>query len=174
MASKDVEFGALRDDIIDKQVTTSKMLHFMTRFCCTTCAPSKLEERSPEYLIILDQMTCQLYHLLGVMRDFLAEWPIECDCMVQLHSIFTDTFQMAEYLFDWYPNAYNIDTKDEGDLINLYDAIYKDGYKFHSVCIKVLRECAECHTFMEKYSYPRIKCIVCQNKNKYCLDDGTT
>ena len=149
--------NTLKQDVIEKQVTISELLHYMTAFSCTTCAWSKLPERSPEYLIMLDRMKRQLYNLMGIMRDFFADWPIQCDCMIQLQLPISETFRMAEYLFDWYPNAYDIDIREEGDIIKLYEAVYKDAYKFHVLFCHVLKECLQSHC-------PQQKCGICRFK----------
>ena len=152
----------VKQEIIEKQVTISELLRYMTAFSCTTCAWSKLPERSPEYLIMLDRMKHQLYNIIGVMRDFFADWPIQCDCMIQLQFPLSETFRMVEYLFDWYPNAYNIDSQEEGDAIKLYEAIYKDAYKFHVLFNHVLNECLQSHTFLKEYNYSQEKCVTCR------------
>jgi len=167
MASNRVDDNSVKQDIIEKQVTISELMHYMTAFDCAYCVPYKVQERSPEYLIALGQMKCHLYNLMGIMRDLFADWPIQCDCMIQLQMPIAETFRMVEYLFEWYPNAYNVNAREEADMIRLFDAIYKDAYKFHTLFIHVLAGCLESHTFLETYNYSNItKCIVCRYKER--------
>lgn len=163
MKTKDQD-STLKQEIIEHQVIISELLHYMTAFNCTTCVGAKLPERSSEYLIMLNQMTSQLYNVMGVMRDFFADWPIQCDCMDQLQSPIHETFKMAEYLFDWYPNAFNMEPTEEEGAIPLYQAIYKDAYKYHAIFIDVLNNCLQSHTFLHQYHYPQKKCISCRHK----------
>lgn len=162
--SRDDDENTLKQDIIEKQVTLSELLHYMTTFSCVTCAWEKVPERSPEYLITMNKMKRQFLNLMGLMRDFYADWPIQCDCMIQLHFPLNETFRMAEYLFHWYPNAYNIDIAEEAEAIKLYDAIFKDAYKFHALCCSVLKECLQSHTFLEEYPFSQHKCTTCRFK----------
>lgn len=157
----------LKENIVTMQHHVYDLFGSLTSFACTSCPRANISKRSPEYLITLDNMKCHLYNLMGLLRDFYADWPMQCDCMMKLEQTIDRTYTMAKYLFLSYDNAYTIEDKEEGAAIKLYDEIYKDAYKFRIEVIHVLTECLESHAFLQSYSYQPRKCVGCRYREDY-------
>lgn len=149
-------------DVMDKQIKMNDLFQCFTAFLCTSCSRVDMSKRSAEYLIMLDKMTYQLYNLIWIMRDFFADWPLHCDCMVKLHEAIDNIFIMTQCLFQFSANAYIIDDKVEEEAIKLYEAIHKDSYKYHKMFTKIMSECTQCHPFLEHYYYQLKNCVLCR------------
>jgi len=170
MAFNSVE-ESLRQDIVARQLLVHERFSSLTTLMCTSCGQAKISDCSAEYLLALDKMKCQLFNVMGIMRDFFADWPIQCACMVKLENAIYTTFEMTRYLCCNYDNAYSIANEDEEETIKLYNAIYKDAYKFHSLFIHVLTNCLQSHTFLHSYSYPIAqKCVGCRYRDDFTSD----
>jgi len=162
---------SLKQDIVARQLRVHDLFHDLNSFSCTSCWQANIPELSPEYLLMLDTMKRQLYHLMGIMRDFFADWPIQCVCMVKLENPIYTTFEMTRYLCAAYENAYGIDREEEEEAMKLYQAIYRDAYKFHAQFVDVLTKCAQSHTFLHSYYYPVPRCVSCRYREDYSSSD---
>lgn len=169
---KDEGAESLRQHIVAQQLRVHETFGGLTSFLCTSCRQANIKECSANYLLMLDMMKQQLYNVMGIMRDLFADWPMQCDCMLKLDTAITTTFEMTKYLCSSYDNAYSIDKDNEEETRKLYDAIYKDAYRFHSLFVHVMTNCVESHTFMHSYHYPIAqKCVVCRYRDGYDDDD---
>lgn len=153
----------LYQSIISKQIAMKEMMQCMSSFVCTSCPFVKISKYSSEYLIAVDKMTEKLFNLIWIIRDLCADWPIECACLVKFEDPIYNTFQMTKYLFQFSVSAYKVDVKDEKEAINLYEAIYKDAYKFHKMFITILPKCNKDHPFLEDYCNWLNKCHLCKS-----------
>jgi hypothetical protein len=147
--------------ILDSLLKMVTLRQNLTNFTCTSCSQCHLTAQSPEYLIMVAQIKSELEDLLGVARDFLADCPLFCDCLLKLAAPMTDVIQLMECLFDTYPYAYNVGVSDEKDAIEFFDAVYKDAYKLNMVFIHILRECQQGHYLFPHYHYGPKKCHSC-------------
>jgi len=167
MAFNSVE-ESLRQDIVARQLRVHERFNSLTTFMCKSCWQAKLSDCSADYLLMLDKMKHQLFNVMGIMRDFFADWPIQCACMVKLENAIYTTFEMTRYLCTNYDNAYSIGMEAEEETMKLYDAIYKDAYKFHLLFIHVLTHCLQGHTFLHSYNYPTDqKCVGCRYRDDF-------
>jgi hypothetical protein len=161
----DHEAASRQDNIVAHQILVHELMTDLTSFFCPICPQVNLYECSPDYLIKLDHMKQALYNVMGMIRDLLADWPMQCECMVKLQHALDTTFEMARYLCFNYDNAYSIGKEDEAEAIELYEAIYQDAYKFHTLLVHVLSKCLQSHTFLRWYPYPANQaCVAC----RYC------
>jgi hypothetical protein len=151
----------LYQSIISRQLAMKEMMQCMTSFVCTSCPFVKISKYSSEYLIAVDRMKEKLFNLVWIIRDLYSDWPIECACLVKLEDPIYNTFKMTRYLFQFSVSAYKVNVNDEKEAIDLYEAIYKDAYKFHKMFINILPECHKHHPFLEEYCNWLNKCHLC-------------
>lgn len=162
------EAALKQEDIVAYQILVHELMTDLTSFFCPTCWQVNLYECSPEYLIKLDHMKQALYNVMGMVRELLANWPMHCECMVKLQHALDTTFEMARYLCFNYDHAYSIGKENEAEAIELYEAIYQDAYKFHTLFVHVLSQCLESHTFLRWYPYPaHQKCVACRYRDDH-------
>lgn len=161
------EEESLKQDVVARQERVHALMSGLTSFMCTSCWQVNLSNCSAEYLMMLDKMKRALYNVLGIMRDLFANMPIQCACMIKLEDAIHTTFEMTRYLCSSYDNAYSINREDEGEAIKLYEAIYKDAYKFHVQFVHVLTHCLQSHTFLQAYHYPAPKCVGCRYRDDF-------
>ena len=150
---------------VKSQIKLSQLREILTNFLCTSCNDCCLTTQSPDYLMVMAQMKNGLQDLIGIMRDFLLDWPLFCDCTQKLAAPLIEAVRVLECLFESYPYAYNVSAAAEKRAIAFFEVTYKDAYKLHTIFIHTLKECKRGHLFLYQYNYKPQKCCVCRQQN---------
>ena len=150
---------------VKSQIKLSQLRENLTIFLCTSCSDCNLTTQSPDYLMVVAQMKNELQDLIGIIRDFLLDWPLFCDCTQKLAAPLTKAVGLLEYLFESYPYAYSVNGAAEKQAIAFFEVVYKDAYKLHMIFIHTLKECKRGHSFLNQYNYEPQRCCVCRQQN---------
>ena len=150
---------------VQNQIKLSQLREILINFMCTSCSDCCLTTQSPDYLMVVAQMKSELQDLIGIMGDFLLDWPLFCNCTQKLAAPLIKAIGILECLFESYPYAYNVSAAAEQRAIAFFEVVYKDVYKLHMIFIHTLKECKRGHSFLCQYNYEPQRCCVCRQQN---------